>query len=204
MKLTRALDHVLGSLTKLRLLRAMLSFQGRSWTGRELAGAARVSTAQAARALSDLADVGVVLREVRGRSYSWEVNPDHVLFAPLSALFHREAGLRTELMRQVTLALGSAPIEQARLFGSFARGDERSDSDVDLFLRIRTAAYGVRIADAIGRVRARIWTRFGNPVTALVYTNAEAKRPPNPGLMASIDREGIELSERVRRTDATD
>jgi predicted nucleotidyltransferase len=197
MRFGRALDPILGSKTKLGLLRAMFSSPGRSWTGREVATAARVSTAQAARDLAELADASVVLREVAGRSYSWVLNSAHVLFPTLQELFLREDGLRAEMVHQVADALGSVPVERARVFGSVARGDERDDSDVDLFLQIRSPVDRGRIEAAIDRVRARIWRRFGNPVSVLVYTRTEATRPPNPALMESINREGIDVKEGV-------
>ncbi|MGC2289453.1 MAG: nucleotidyltransferase domain-containing protein [Thermoplasmata archaeon] len=193
MRLARALDSIFGSNTKLGLLRTMFTSPGRHWTGREVAGAARVSTAQAARDLATLADSALVLREVTGRSYSWELNPVHVLFPALTELFAREADLKAEMVRQVAEALGSVPFERARLFGSLSRGDERDDSDVDLFLQIHSPAEHGRAEAAIDRVRSRIWSRFGNPVSALVYTRAEVNRPPNPALMESIESEGIEV-----------
>ncbi len=49
MRFNAGLDPLLGSPTKLRLLRTLLPVPSRQWTGRELATAARVSTAQAAR-----------------------------------------------------------------------------------------------------------------------------------------------------------
>jgi predicted nucleotidyltransferase len=193
MRLERALDPILGSKTKLGLLRTMFAAPSRHWTGREVAGAARISTAQAARDLTELADVSLVLREVTGRSYSWSLNSAHILFPALSQIFAREADLRAEMVRQVADALGSVPFERARLFGSISRGDERADSDVDLFLQIRSPSERDRAGAAIDRVRSRIWSRFGNPVSALVYTRAEARRPPNPALMESIERGGIEV-----------
>jgi predicted nucleotidyltransferase len=193
MKLTDALDPVLGSPTKVRLLRTLLGSRSRTWTGRGVAGAARVSTAQAARDLRDLADVGVLLREVKGRSYSWRVNPDHILSEPLSALFHEEANLRAELVEQIAFCFGSAPIEHARLFGSFARGEERADSDVDLFVEVKNKADRSRVERAISQARARVWARFGNPVAAVVYTRAETRRPRNPALIEAVDRDGIEV-----------
>jgi predicted nucleotidyltransferase len=193
MRLERALDPILGSKIKLGLLRTMFATPSRHWTGREVARAARTSTAQAARDLTELADVALVLREVTGRSYSWSLNSAHILFPALSQIFAREADLRAEIVRQVADALGPAPFERARLFGSVSRGDERADSDVDLFLQIRNPSERDRAEAAIDRVRSRVWSRFGNPVSALVYTRAEARRPPNPTLMESIEREGIEV-----------
>lgn len=193
MRLANALEPLLGSPTKIRLLRALLASGGRGWSGRELAGRSRVSSAQAARDLRELGEVGIIDRKVSGRSYVWRLNTQHVLADALEALFGSEGRLRDELLRELAKELRSAPIESARLFGSFARGEERPDSDVDLYLVLRSAKDREQVERSLARVRDRIWSRFGNPVTALVYTREEARHPKNPDLMISIERDGRDL-----------
>ncbi len=193
MKFKDGLDPLFGSPTKLRLLRTLLAAPGRRSTGRALAAQARVSTAQAARDLSDFLDVGLVLRDVQGKSYSWHLNEQHVLTSELSRLFDREAHLGDMLAHEVIRLMAGVPIRRVRLFGSVARGDERADSDVDLFLEVRTSGEKPAAVSVLEKVRERVWNRFGNPLTALVYTEAETRKPPNPSLLESIDREGIDL-----------
>jgi predicted nucleotidyltransferase len=152
-----------------------------------------VSTAQAARDLAEFADTSVVLRDVVGRSYSWRLNSSHVLFTALVDLFAREAGLRSDLMHELSEELRPVRPERARLFGSITRGEERPDSDVDLFLQIRTPDQRQEIDEAVQRIRSRVWNRFGNPVSVLVYSRAEVARPRNPALLESIEREGMDV-----------
>ena len=185
-----ALDSVLGSPTRLRLSRVLLESPARRWTGRELAKAAGVSTAQAARDLRELHDVGILRRDVHGRSFAWGWNGDHILAPSLSELFELEANLGKELKREIGKALRGLPIQQARIFGSVARSEERADSDVDLFLQVRGKVDKARVEDALDDVRRRIWVRFGNPLTPLVYTAAELAHPINPELIRSILTEG--------------
>jgi predicted nucleotidyltransferase len=198
MKFNAALDPLMGSLTKLRLLRTLLPVPQRRWTGRELARAAGVSTAQAARDLGDFLDVGILLREVQGRSYSWRVNERHILVKEISRLLDFEAQLRDNLLRDVGELIVKTPIRRALVFGSIARGDERADSDVDLFLELKTPRDRQSVASALEKVRERVWDRYGNPVSALVYTEAETRKPKNPALLDSISQEGLRvINERV-------
>jgi predicted nucleotidyltransferase len=194
MRFHDALSPILGSPTKLDLMRTMFTSPDRRWTGRELAAAARVSTAQAARDLAGLADTSVVTREVIGRSYSWRLNSGHVFFETLSELFHREAAARTELLRTLANGLSKSPVESARIFGSIAKGEEREDSDVDLFLAVRTASEREKAEEALHRLRTQVWIRFGNPLSALVYTRAELARPRNPALLKAIELEGLNVA----------
>jgi predicted nucleotidyltransferase len=194
MRFSDALNPILGSPSKLGLLRPMYASPDRQWTGRELARAARVSTAQAARDLGELADTSVVSREVRGSSYSWRLNSSHALTPVLTELFRREAGLRTELLQTVSRGLRDSRVDRALVFGSISRGDERDDSDVDLFLQIRTSGEREHAEEAVDRVRAEIWTRFGNPVSALIYTRTEVARPRSQTLFTRIDQEGLDVT----------
>jgi predicted nucleotidyltransferase len=203
MRLTNALDPVLGSPTKIRLLRSILASDRRGRTGRELARQAQVSTAQSARDLNELAEVGIVGRTVSGRSYTWRLNEDHVLFEPLRTLFSREANLRTDLARALSRELRSSAVASARLFGSFARGDERSDSDIDLYIELRSPKDREQVQESVARLRDRIWSSFGNPISALVYSRDEARYPRNPELMVSIRRDGLDLTDESMNRDVT-
>jgi predicted nucleotidyltransferase len=194
MRFQDALNPVLGSLSKLRLLRTMFIAPVRSWTGRELAQAARVSTAQAARDLNALANTSLVSRDVVGRAYSWRLSSTHILVPVLAELFRQEADLRSDLLRTVSEALDIESIERARVFGSVSRGEERDDSDVDLFVQVRSARDRAVVEMAVEKVRSRVWDRFGNPVSALVYTRVEAERTRNPALLETIDREGLDVA----------
>ena len=188
-----ALDPALGSTTKVRLLRQLLRSPARQWTGRELARAAGVSTAQAARDLKDLLDVGVVGRQVHGRSFAWSWRQKHALSSGLASLFSLESDLRANLETEIARELLGLPIQRALLFGSVANGDERADSDVDIFVQVRSQSDKARVEDALEKVRERVWSRFGNPVSSLVYTSAEVARPRNPDLLREIEREGLPL-----------
>ena len=193
MRFRDALNPMLGSPTKLGLLRTLFASPSRSWTGRELAKAADVSVAQAARDLRDLSETSLVTRVVVGKSYSWRLNSAHVLGPALADLFAHEAGLRSKLLHDLAEGLRSANLERARLFGSILRGDERADSDLDVYLEVRSSRDRPRAEEAIDRVRSRLWDRFGNPISALIYTRAEASHPRNPALLRTIEEEGVDL-----------
>jgi predicted nucleotidyltransferase len=194
MRFHNALTPVLGSPSKLGLLRTMFASAGRHWTGRELARTSGVSVAQAARDLAELCDTSLINREVIGSSYSWQLNSSHVLTPVLAELFRREAGLRSEMLRAVSEGLRVAKVDRARVFGSIPRREERDDSDIDLFLQIRNSGERERAEEAVDRVRSVVWSRFGNPVSAIIYTRAEAQRPRNPDLLKAIEQEGLDAS----------
>lgn len=82
--------------------------------------------------LRELAFAGIAIREVRPPAHLYVLNRDHVA-APGIVLL---AGMWDELLRRITAELEGweAPAYAAYVFGSAARRDGESASDVDLLL----------------------------------------------------------------------
>jgi predicted nucleotidyltransferase len=191
MRFHRSLDNLLASPTQLSIARVLLRSPERRWTGRELARACRVSPAQANRDLNALMGAGIVSFEVVGRAYNWRLNSDHVLTRTLSDLFAGEYSGLADLVATIGAALKGSQIVEASVFGSVARGDERDDSDIDLFVRVKSEADRRAVESRIEQLRPRIWARYGNALSTLIYTDREARTPTNPSLMENIARERI-------------
>ena len=118
---------------------------------------------------------------------------DHALAEPLQRLFDVEQALIEQLRERLEAILRPLPVERAVLFGSVARGEERPESDIDLFVETRGNAEKERVAQALSGASLEFAQRFGNPLSNLVLTRAEIGRGWNPGLLQSIEREGIPL-----------
>src|SRR4051812_26480711 len=85
-----ALEGVLGSSSKIQILRALLPLNG-PVSGREAQRLARVSSDNGSRqALNTLTEMGVLTQQRLRGSHLYQVNRDHHLVAPLEALFMAE------------------------------------------------------------------------------------------------------------------
>jgi predicted nucleotidyltransferase len=81
--------------------------------------------------LARLEKLGVIQRRTEGRLVHYELNQGHPRWRALRSLV-RELADPVHVVRN---ALADVPgIEAAFIFGSFARGDTREDSDVDVFI----------------------------------------------------------------------
>ena len=75
---------------------------------------------------------GVVSRERAGRAYLYTLNRDHLAAAPILALANMRPELQNRIRAEIDL-WDPAPVA-VWLFGSVARGEADTDSDVDLLV----------------------------------------------------------------------
>jgi len=193
MRFHDSLDLLFSDPSHLRVLRALWRSSSEHLTGREVATRAKVSTAQTARTLKDLQDVGLVSSQAAGRAFVWRWNQDHVWAGPVQRLFEAEARLPADLLRDVSGMLKGLPIERARLFGSVSRGRERVDSDIDLFVETPNAYASENVRSRLNRVRVNLWRKYGNPLSLLVLTSREVRRRSGVAFLETIEKEGIPL-----------
>lgn len=105
----------------------------RPLTGREVARLARRGSQRGvASVLARLVEQGLVRRQEAGRALLYTLNRDHLAAPAVDVL----ASLRSELLTRLERSLGTwqVPAVHASLFGSAARGDGDTSSDIDLFL----------------------------------------------------------------------
>jgi predicted nucleotidyltransferase len=154
-----------------------------------------VSTAQTARVLQDLLDAGIVTSRAAGRAFVWRWNADHVWAPSIQRLFEEEEGIPAGLVADLSKMLKELPVERASLFGSIPRGQERSDSDIDLFVQTPNAEASEEVRDHLDRAREDLWKKYGNPLSPLVLTSQEVRRSSGTSLFDTIATEGIPLRE---------
>jgi len=99
---------------------------------REVARVAHVSANRASQVLSHLIEHGVVLADEHGAARLCRLNRAHLALEPLLAL----AGLRGRMLAMLRAEVASwrRPAVHASLFGSAARGDGDTRSDLDLLI----------------------------------------------------------------------
>jgi len=193
MRFRRPLTELLGSPIRVDLLRVLSRTRGEALSGRELARRVSASPSQVNQHLWSLESQGIVRSQTIGRVHAWSLSTEHALAESLRHLFELEPAIFDQLRARLEAVLRPLPIERAILFGSVARGDERPESDIDLFVVTRGKAEKEEVADALGRASQEFTLRFGNPLSNLILTHAEVERGSNPELLASIEREGLRL-----------
>jgi predicted nucleotidyltransferase len=177
--LRSALDHILGTTAKVRLLRALLPFDTPA-SGREAERLAVVSHRSATRALDDLVALGVLRRTTTPATHLYQVNREHDLVPLLESLFRGEAARLASLREEIEAALEAADlkgtISSVVLFGSAARGVARPDSDLDLLVLVQDRLRSEAASDFLGAISDRLRSRYGARASVLVLWIPEARR----------------------------
>ena len=138
------------------------------WFMTELARHLETSPSSLQRELELLVAAGLLLRRQDGRRTYYKANADSPLFADLHGLLDKTSGLVPALMS--TLAHFNDRISLAFLYGSVARGEEHSASDVDLMI-VGT----LKLIDLLPALR-KLEARFRREVNVTLYSQEEFRR----------------------------
>jgi predicted nucleotidyltransferase len=147
-------------------------------------------------ALDRFVEHGLVLRTPAGRALMHELNRDHLAAPAVEVL----AGMQTELLRRLREALAAwevAPVH-ASMFGSAARGDGGTNSDIDLFV-VRPARVDEETAawrSQVDRLARDVESWTGNHVAVIEHDEADARRlrRARPPVLRELQRDGIDLA----------
>jgi predicted nucleotidyltransferase len=125
------LDTLFGT-QRQRALAWLLLHADRAIHVRELARLTQTSAGSLHRELSRLAEAGLLTRSAQGNQVLYQANRASPLFPELAGLFRKTSGLADVL--RAALSPFAKRISLALVFGSVARGEENSHSDVDVLV----------------------------------------------------------------------
>lgn len=134
----------------------------------EIVRAVGAGTGAVQRELARLTAAGLLCRTTRGKQVYFQANPDSPVFPEIRGLIVKTVGA-VGVLREALEPLGSR-IRLAFIYGSVARGEETTSSDVDLLVIGTARLFGVVSALAPAQEKLR---REINPV---VFPAAEARR----------------------------
>jgi predicted nucleotidyltransferase len=126
------LAHFLLGPFRTRVLSALLLHPKTAWHARELARRIGGLPGSTSREPVKLADAGILLRQAIGNQVHYRANRDCPIFAELAGLLRKTSGMATVLTDALLPVVEH--IQCALVFGSVARGEETTHSDVDILV----------------------------------------------------------------------
>jgi predicted nucleotidyltransferase len=128
------LEIILGSRSKIKLLREMVRNEEREYCLEDLVKATKQSFGTVHPALGSLTESRIVVVRKMGRSKLYRANKRHVLYEKVKDLILAERDSYLNLAKAFSEGLEKKHISNIILFGSVARGDFTERSDIDMLV----------------------------------------------------------------------
>jgi predicted nucleotidyltransferase len=170
-------------------------------TGRDLSRLSGRSVTGVQHALDRLVDEGLVHRAEAGRSFLYTLNREHLLAPAVEVM----AEARWKLVESLRDLIGGwkSPTFHACLFGSAARGEGNSASDIDLLVvrPTKTDAEDPTWREQLDALAERVWAWTGNQagIAELAESDLPRLREDRPPVLKAVEEEGIDLAGTPRR-----
>src|SRR6266571_1671456 len=169
-------ERIVGSRSKVRLLRVLFRFPDSDFTGEDLGRKAGVSKPMAHKALSELVEQNLVARRVAGRAYLYRLVRESYSAKLVAPLFRDDDSPLEGLARLLGKKLEGSPVASAILYGSVVRGEENPDSDIDIYLVLKGESDRGRVEALVSDLNRLVLLMFGNRLSPMVKTAGEARR----------------------------
>jgi predicted nucleotidyltransferase len=136
-----------------------------------------------------LVDQGMLLQRITGRGYAFSFNRNHLLAAAVLQI----AQAKSELISRMAHTISSWQIYPlaVTLFGSAARNEMSTDSDIDVLIVVPDTATDDVVDEIVSEFAAQVTLWTGNDLRPLVYRDSEVQPAP---IFDSIVADGIEIA----------
>jgi predicted nucleotidyltransferase len=125
------MNFLIGNKLKQKLLTYVFTHPDESFYVRELAALIEGDPGNLSRELNKLEKDGLFRSATRGKAKYYSLNKAHPLFSDLKNMIFKAEGVAGSLKSAVDLVEG---ISLAFIYGSYARGEEKAGSDIDIGL----------------------------------------------------------------------
>lgn len=194
MKFNTSLIDILNSKTKLKIVKFLLTHEA-SMSEREIASILKVSHMSINRTMRELSEVNLVNFTTVGKAHLWKVNRKSYAFKVLSEFIKGVSRIKDPLDDLKGIILTNIPknlIKKVVLFGSVAKGEEKTDSDIDVFFLVKDSRDKEKLSSALEKLSNACLETYGNRLSPYILTEQEAKKKARAKFLSEIDK-GIEI-----------
>ncbi|MDP2183014.1 MAG: nucleotidyltransferase domain-containing protein [Actinomycetota bacterium] len=195
MRATYTAEDVLGTRSKVRVLRVLHGVRV-PLNASQIGYRTKLSQPAVSAALEALADMGLVESASAGRArVHWLVRENVYVREMVDPVFQTEAAVPEMLETDVKTAFGRETVSIV-LFGSYARGDQDAESDIDLVMVVADEALRARLDNFLSERLGELGSRWGARLSAIVYSAAEAAglHSGSSAFYESLANEGVVVS----------
>lgn len=183
--------------TKTKLKTAM--FLTHNYTPMTTAEAARIMklpVMTALRAMNFFESAGMTLKRRVGTAVVWEVNRDSYAYKTAASACGPLIAARgpvEEIKKAIASTLKGSGVLEAKIFGSVARGDFSTESDIDLYVQVKNENDKKNFEKYEAKITKDVASLTGKTLVAYVLTEKEKRQKAKLNVIKNIEKEGISI-----------
>lgn len=194
MKFSTSLIDILNSKTKLKIVKFLLTHEA-SMSEREIASILKVSHMSINRTMRELSEVNFVHFVTIGKAHLWKVNRKSYAFKVLSEFIKGVSRIKDpldDLKDMILTNISKTLIKKVVLFGSVAKGEEKTGSDIDVFFLVKDSRDKEKLSSGLEKLSNACLETYGNRISPYILTEQEAKKKARQKFLSEI-KKGIEI-----------
>ena len=125
------LSQILSSQVRAEIFRLLFNEDKKSIYLRDLQRQSGLSIGTIQKEIANLKELDLLISERDGNRLYYTANSDHPIYKEICGLVEKTSGIAEQLKAAINPTKG---IDSAFIFGSYARGEEKSHSDIDLII----------------------------------------------------------------------
>jgi len=186
----RALDEIFRTWSNVAVLRALID-TNTGFSGNEVARVAGMNPRSAFKALTSLEELGIVNRVVGGIDHIFTLNREHLLVQEIILkIYSIENKFMDEILRTLSTIL-KKHVYSAVIFGSVARKEEKSLSDLDICCIVNSPLELLFVRDLLNKKSSMLYKKFGIKLAPIIFLKDAFLRKKKSKLIKDIVGEGI-------------
>ncbi|MCL5027423.1 MAG: nucleotidyltransferase domain-containing protein [Bacteroidetes bacterium] len=190
MVINRVLDEIFRTWSNVAVLRALLD-TNTGFSGNEVARVAGMNPRSAFKALTSLEELGLAIRVVGGRDHIFTLNREHYLVQEIVLKIYP---IESKFLDEVITALSAilkGHVYSAVIFGSVARKEEKSLSDLDICCVVNSPLELLFVRDLLNKKSSALYKKYGIRLAPVIFMKAQFMRKRKTKLIKDIAGEGI-------------
>lgn len=190
MQFELSLDKLIGSKAKIKILKYLFGQQA-SMSENELARVIKISPMTINRLMKELRELNLVSMERVGNANVWSVNKESYAYIALSKLMGEISSVPTPLEHLKQTLSNNIPkelVKKAILYGSVAEGKSRVNSDIDLFILVKSQKEAEELTPYIDKLSILCLSLYGNRLAPYILTEAQLQEKKKLPLLKEIEK----------------
>lgn len=194
MQFELSLDKIIGSKAKIKILKYLFGHVA-SMSENELAKVIKISSMTINRLMKEMCDLNLVSMERVGNANVWSVNKESYTYIALSKIMGEISGVPAPLEHLKETLSANIPKELVKkiiLYGSLAQGKSKVNSDIDLFILVKSQKEAEDLTPYIDKLSSLCLSLYGNRLAPYILTELQLQEKKKLPILKEIEK-GIQI-----------